>query len=62
MLYLDVAMPCFDSATCCLDGISSATMLVHKIFGSHPLFGMTVVSLGDVGGNTRQFLLEVPLF
>ena len=55
MLYLDVAMWCFDSATCYFAGILSVAILVHKIVGSHSIFGMTIVLLGDVGGDKRKF-------
>ena len=55
MLYLDVAMWCFDSATCYFVGILCVAILVHKIVGSHSISGMIVVLLGDVGGDRRQF-------
>lgn len=53
MLYLDVAMSCFDYATCYFVGILSISILVHKIVGTHFLSGMIVVLLGDVGGGRK---------
>ena len=55
MLYLDAAMWCFDSATCCFVGIFCVAILVHKIVGSHSISVMIVFWLGDVGGDRRQF-------
>ena len=55
MLYHDAAMLCFDSLACCVVGILSVSILVHKIVGSHSVSDMTIVLLGDVGGDKRQF-------
>ena len=55
-------MSCFDSGTCFFVGILSTSISVHNIVGAHSLFEMIGVSLGDVGGDRRQFYLEVPLF
>ena len=62
MLYLEASMSCFDSGTCFFVGILSTSISVHNIVGAHSLFEMIGVSLGDVGGDRRQFYLEVPLF
>ena len=55
MVYLDAAMSCLDSATCCFASILSAAILVYKIVGSHFVSGMIGVLSGDVGGDRRQF-------
>ena len=54
LCYTDMAMPCFDFATCFLVGSLSGAILVHKVFGAHPLALVTIVSLGVVGGDMKQ--------
>ena len=63
LVYCDgMGMPYLKSSTFFLVGFLSGAILVHKVFGAHPLSLVTIISLRGVGGDARKFLLKVFLF